>query len=217
MPIRALVFDFDGLVVETEEPRLVAWQEIWAEHGVTLAAEDLAADIGTTGALDPLAMLEARLGRTLDPSVRVRKQVRHDELLSATVAMPGVEQYVADSRRLGLKIAVASSSPRSWIDEHLARLGLADAFALVCCFDDVGVAKPDPAVYVAACHLLGVATSEALALEDSVNGVRAAKTAGLTCVAVPTPMTKHMAFDEADAVIESLADVPLEELLDRLA
>ena len=215
MPLQALVFDFDGLILETEGRRYHAWREVFDDHGLVLTVEDLAADIGTFGTIDPLRLLEERLGRQVDDagSVRARKNARENELLLAETVMPGVVDLLAAAHAAGLGTAVASSSPRSWVLGNLERLGLVDAFVGLACFDDVGVAKPDPAVYLRACELLGVRSGHAVAFEDSVHGVRAAHAAGLRCVAVPTPMTNHMAFDEADRVVRSLTDVTLDELV----
>ena len=213
--LQALVFDFDGLILETEGHRFAAWREVFEEHGVSLTIEDLAADIGTQGVIQPMAILEARLGRPVeDPDgVRARKNAREHELLMAELVMPGVIELLAGAHAAGLATAVASSSPRSWVAGNLERLGLIDAFVGLACFDDVGVAKPDPTVYRHACELLGVAPGDAVAFEDSVNGVRAARAAGLRCVAVPTPMTRHMAFDEADVVVPTLAGLGIDDLL----
>jgi HAD superfamily hydrolase (TIGR01509 family) len=215
--LQALVFDFDGLILETEGRRYHAWREVFSEHGLVLTVEDLAADIGTFGTIDPLRLLEDRLGRPVDDAdgVRARKNGRENELLLAETVMPGVVELLDAAHAAGLGTAVASSSPRSWVVGNLDRLGLVDAFVGLACFDDVGVAKPDPAVYRRACELLGVRPDDAVAFEDSLHGVRAARTAGLRCVAVPTPMTEHMAFDEADLVVRSLAEVTLADLFSR--
>lgn len=218
MTVSALVFDFDGLILETEGVRYDAWREVFAEYGVPLTIEELAADIGTTGVIRPLEMLEERLGRTLAEreEVRARKSTRERELLLAEEVLPGVVDLLQEAHEAGMGTAVASSSPRSWVAGHLERLGLIDGFAGLATVDDVGVAKPDPAVYRHACELLGVPPAECVAFEDSLHGVRAAHAAGLRCVAVPTDMTRHMALDEADLVVESLAHLTLATLLDRL-
>ena len=113
---------------------------------------------------------------------------------------------------MGLGVAVASSSPRRWVHQHLERLGLTDRLPIVICFDDSGIAKPDPAVYLLACAALGLPPSEALAVEDSRNGLLAAKTAGLWCVAVPTRATAHLDFSEADFILPSLQETRLQQI-----
>jgi HAD superfamily hydrolase (TIGR01509 family) len=115
-----------------------------------------------------------------------------------------------------MRLAVASSSPRSWVGGHLERLGIIDHFDHLRCADDVRQVKPDPELYLAALAALGVAAHEAIALEDSPNGVLAAKRAGLFCVAVPNSLTRQMPLDHADRLVDSLADLPLQDLVDSI-
>lgn len=115
-----------------------------------------------------------------------------------------------------LGLAVASSSPHSWVDTHLTRLGLLDRFDAIICVDDVGVAKPDPGLFLRALVSLGVTRDEVIVFEDSPNGVRAAKRAGIFCVAIPNPITSLLAFDRPDMRLNSLAEISLEELLNSI-
>jgi beta-phosphoglucomutase-like phosphatase (HAD superfamily) len=115
-----------------------------------------------------------------------------------------------------LKTAVVSSSDTAWIERHLGRLGRLEGLdAIVAANGDTSRAKPRPDLYLEALERLGLEPAEAIAFEDSPNGIRAAKAAGVACVAVPGPTTATLALDEADLVLESLADVPLAELLER--
>jgi beta-phosphoglucomutase-like phosphatase (HAD superfamily) len=126
-----------------------------------------------------------------------------------------VVEYLDGAAALGLKLAVASSSRHDWVDAYLSRLGLLDRFDAILCADDVTRTKPDPELYAAAVYRLGVETAAAIAIEDSPNGLRAARAAGLFCVATPNPMTALLPLDEADVVVASLSDLPLPELLAR--
>ena len=213
--IRGIIFDFGGLILETEEPEFQSWQELYAEFGCTLPFARWAAVIGTAEHdFDPYAELEAQLGRPVDrAAVRARRRARFAELVAAQPILPGVEDYIADAQRLGLRLAVASSSARAWVAGHLTRLGLHDHFAALACADDVVRTKPDPALYLAALAALGLEPHEAIALEDSPNGIAAAKRAGLFCVAVPNPLTRHLSLAAADLQLTSLADLPLADLL----
>jgi beta-phosphoglucomutase-like phosphatase (HAD superfamily) len=121
-----------------------------------------------------------------------------------------------EARALGIKLAIASSSSRSWVEGHLERLGLAPHFECVRCSDHVTVVKPDPTLYRLALEALGVAPEEAIAFEDSPNGILAAKRAGLFCVAVPNDATRDLALNAADLCVASLADVTLADLARRL-
>jgi HAD superfamily hydrolase (TIGR01509 family) len=215
--VKLLVFDFDGLILDTEAPVYDAWQEIYGEHGVALAFEKWAECIGTADTFDPCVDLQAVLGRTLDVAALLeRHRARTDALIAAQAILPGVREYVEAAARLGLALGVASSSSRAWVEGHLVRLGLRDRFQAIRCADDVPRVKPDPALYRAVLEATGVRPEEALALEDSPNGVLAAKRAGLRCVAVPNPLTARLDLRHADLTLASLADVPLIELLDRL-
>ena len=212
--IRALIFDFDGLIFDSETPDFISWQETYAAHGVELSREVWNAHIGAI-TFNPYLHLEELLGRPIDrDAVWAKRKARDNELIAAQTIMPGVEAYLAEARALGLKIAIASSSDHNWVDTHLQRLGLFDQFAHIFCNDDVGgVGKPDPAVYHAAVSALDIAPHEGLSLEDSANGVTAAKGAGLWCTAVPNNMTRDLNFDHADYRLTALTDMPLAQLI----
>jgi HAD superfamily hydrolase (TIGR01509 family) len=213
--IRALVFDFDGLIVETEEPIFRAWQRIYREHGQELPLERWLTIIGTaSGPFDPIQYLEERVGRPLDRQRFDQLERRYyEETTAMQRLMPGVAEYLRDARRLGLRVGIASSSRRSWVVEHLERFAIADAFDAIVCRDDVTRTKPDPELYLEAVKRLRVAPSDTLALEDSTNGITAAEAAGLRCVAVPTVMTAGLDFSRAVLTIPSLGLVPLADLL----
>jgi putative hydrolase of the HAD superfamily len=127
--------------------------------------------------------------------------------------MPGVAEYLRDAHRLRLGVGIASSSRRAWVVEHLKRFAIADAFDAIVCREDVAHTKPHPQLYLEAVKRLMVVPEEALALEDSSNGIAAAKAAGLRCVAVPTVMTAGLDLSRADMRIPSLGAVPLTDLL----
>jgi HAD superfamily hydrolase (TIGR01509 family) len=219
--IKALIFDFDGLILETELPEFQALQEIYQLYGQTLPLEAWLPYIGigpTSNPFDPLAELEKQLGQPLDRQhLEELLQRRYRELAEAQPIAAGVEEYIQEARQLGLKLGVASSSPRRWVVGHLERLGLRQHFACICCGDEVRVTKPDPEVYQRVLECLEVAPEEAIALEDSPNGVRAARGAGIFCVAVPSALTRQASFAEASLCLHSLAEMPLSELIERTA
>jgi len=215
--IQALIFDFDGLILDTEVPDFQVWQEIYRAYGCSLPLSLYAPSVGSLDLdiFSPYDYLEAQLGRPLDrEAIRARRKPRYLALVAMQPVLPGVREYIADAQRLGLKLGVASSSPYSWVGGYLAQLGLnSNTFDCVCCGDQVKCSKPDPAVYCAALDALGVRANQAIAFEDSLNGLVAAKRAGLFCVVVPTALTCELPLDQADLRLNSLADVPLEELL----
>ncbi len=218
MAIRGLLFDFDGLLVDTETPSRLVWEELYREHGHELPQDRWATLIGTIGApFDPLGHLEELVGRRLDErALTTRRRAREYELTDLEELRPGVEEYFAEAERLGLRTAVVSSSDDDWIARHLGRLGHLEGLdTIVAANGDTERAKPRPDLYLEALDRLELEPHEAIAFEDSPNGVTAAKAAGLICVAVPNPMTATLALDDADLVLESLGDVPLAELLER--
>jgi putative hydrolase of the HAD superfamily len=215
--VRGLLFDFDGLIVDTESPSLAAWRWLYEQHGQELALERWSAAIGTIGGFDPLGHLEELVGSPLEREVLAARTREHElTLVEAEELRPGIADYLAEAERLGLKKAIVSSSSRAWIDRHLRRLERVFGWdAIVTAEGDEKRAKPTPTLYLEVLDLLGLETEEAIAFEDSPNGIRAAKAAGLFCVAVPNPVTAALGLDAADLVLDSLAGLPLPELLER--
>jgi HAD superfamily hydrolase (TIGR01509 family) len=189
--IKALVFDFDGLILETETPAYQSWTEIYREHGHELPRDRWLEYIGReAGWFDALAHLESLVGGPFDrDAVRDRREERKTQLLENLDVMAGIRDYVNEGRRLGLRLGIASSSPRDYVRSHLDRVGLGLGWDVIVCREDAPRAKPAPDLYLRAVELLGVAPHEALALEDSPNGIAAAKEAGLWVVAVPNELT----------------------------
>jgi HAD superfamily hydrolase (TIGR01509 family) len=221
LAIRAFLFDFDGLILDTELASRAGWELLYREHGHELPPEKWATLVGTHGGWDPMAHLEELVGEPLQREALNERRYAHElALIEAEELRPGIGEYLAAARRLGLKRAIVSSSTRRWVDMHLERLEEALGWDAICTADrDAARAKPAPALYLEALELLGVGAEEAVAFEDSPNGVRAAKAAGVFCVAVPNEVTRDLGLAEAraDLVLDSLADLPPEALLARLA
>jgi HAD superfamily hydrolase (TIGR01509 family) len=216
--IKALVFDFDGLILETETPAYRSWAEIYREHGHELPRDRWMEYIGReAGWFDALTHLESLVPPPFDrDAVRTRREERRAELLAELDVMAGVRDYVAEGRRLGLRLAIASSSPTNYVRTHLGRVNLTDDWDAVVCREDAPRAKPAPDLYLRAVELLGVAPDEALAFEDSPNGITAAKEAGLWVVAVPNDLTASGDLSRADCRVSTCAELSLVELLQRL-
>jgi HAD superfamily hydrolase (TIGR01509 family) len=216
--IRAIVFDFDGLILDTEEPVYRSWLEVYQAHGEDLPFERWVQIVGsTTAGFHPQHHLEERLGRPLPKEVLDRRIDRRTEMVLAQKVLPGVVRHIEEAKAMGLKLGVASSSTNEWVRGHLARIGILDRFDCMRCRDDVANAKPEPDLYIAVLDCLGVLASEAIAIEDSPNGVLAAKRAGLRCVAIPNSITAGLDLGQADVQLASLADVTLAELLRKLS
>jgi HAD superfamily hydrolase (TIGR01509 family) len=221
MPIKALIFDFDGLILDTETPDYVAWKEIYQEHGFELPHEEWGKIVGGYGfsnfdAAEHLAFLSQ--GQLDSVTLRARHQLEASAAIARAAVLPGVLDHIHEAKRLGLKLAIASSSPHSWVDTHAKRLGIFHYFDQVICADDVGVGrtKPNPDLFLLALNQLQIQNNEAMVFEDSPNGVLAANRAGIFVVAVPNPVTALLAIKGANLITPSLSELPLITLLSKV-
>ncbi len=208
--LRAVIFDFDGVIVDTEWPAYSAWRTVFAEHGADLTIEEFARCIGTRGAIDFNALIEAKTGAPAPSNEQLRawKQPLEAATIATLPLLPGVRDWLDAAAASGLPVAIASSSERWWIEPHLARHGISHYFRYLSTWDgpDAGFPpKPAPDLYTRCVEALGVAPHETLAIEDSLNGCTSAKAAGLRCLAIPSRLTAHLDFSAADGVVESLA------------
>jgi HAD superfamily hydrolase (TIGR01509 family) len=215
--IRALLFDFDGTILDTETCEYEAWRAVFQFYDLELTLAEWAPGFhGASGVFDPYLELETRLGHPVARrTVRHRYQLKESECIARQSLRPGIAEYLAGAERLGLRAAVVSSEFRSWIVGHLERFNLGSRFDVVCCADDTDRLKPLPDLYLLALTRLGLSAGEAIALEDSPNGIRAAQSAGVFCVAIPNPVTRLLELGHADLVVSSLGDLPLDQLIQR--
>jgi HAD superfamily hydrolase (TIGR01509 family) len=213
--IRALIFDFDGLILDTESPEFQAWDEVFTAHGHELRSELWADLIGRPRTyFDMYAYFKELSGPLVDMDVlRKDRRARVIQLVLDQPILPGVQDYLAEARELGLRIGLASSSGGDYVRGHLKRLGLFDYFDVTKCFEDTELHKPNPEPYTSVLDAMDVSAAEAIAFEDSPNGVAAARAAGIYCVAVPNPITQCLSLEHADLCLKSLADEPLASLL----
>lgn len=218
LKIRALVFDFDGLLLDTESSAYRSWCEVYREHGCELPFDRWIEYIGREGGwFDAAEYLEELVGRPLDrEAVRARRRQMHTTAIAALDLAAGVRERVAEAKERGLRLAIATSSGATWVQPHLESRGFSDVWDAIVCREPPMRAKPEPDVYLEAVRRLGVPASEAVAFEDSSNGIRAAKAAGLWCVAIPNPLTARAPIDGADLRLDSLADMPLDAILAQL-
>jgi HAD superfamily hydrolase (TIGR01549 family) len=211
----ALIFDFDGLILDTESTMVVAWQEIYQEYDLHVSFDEWAKVLGQSA--DPSAPyehLEMHIGTTVDRlALRERRIARELELLQNQGTLPGVDELIVGSHDAGISLGVASSSEHAWVDSHLERLGLFDYFNVIICADDVQATKPYPDLYLKALEDLGVKARYAIALEDSAHGVSSANAAGLFCIAVPNEITRTVNFHHADVVLDTLEGTSWADLL----
>lgn len=217
--IRALIFDFDGLILDTETPELIAWQETFASHGTELTLETWIDCVGRPpGTFDPCVHLETTIGREIDRhSVKEKTRTRARQLIAQEALRPGVVDWLDEADGMGLRLAVASSSSRSWVSPHLERLGIVDRFETFVCYEDVEHHKPDPEPYRLVTTRLDVEPAEAMAVEDSAHGLRAARAAGLWCVAVPNHVTHQSVTDLGHLQLRSLSEMSLAEAIEEIS
>ena len=214
--LKALIFDFDGLILDTETPEFDVLQEIYTEYDAELPIKKWGQIIGGSGAVDfdPVSDLEQFLGVNIPrQAVLDRWREKADALIAANPILPGVIKFLDEAQRRGLKLAVASSSPHEWVDGHLQRLGIFDRFETVICSDDVSRTKPSPELFLLALSRLNTGAEHAVVFEDSPNGVKAANAAEIFVVAVPNPITSQLTFSGENLRLQSLADLPFDELL----
>jgi HAD superfamily hydrolase (TIGR01509 family) len=211
MQARALFLDFDGLICDTERAVRRSWDEAYRELGLVFPGSVWEQIAGRPdGETVALADLSRRLGGPVTAALRARRVLRKQALSAAEPLRPGVAALIAEATRRGLTLAVVSSSPRRWVQEHLLRLGVLDRFAIIVCGDDVARHKPAPDSYQLALRRAGLTADQVIAFEDSPPGVRAALAADLRCVAVPNAASNAMDLSRATVVLDSLEHFQLD-------
>ncbi len=199
-------------------PVYQSWEELFERHGLRLPFERWVDNIGTAEPeFDPRDLVREHIGDGDFLKLELENRLQRElDLIEGLPAMPGVEAYLQHARQLGLKAAVASSSSCEWVEGHLDKLNLRQYFDTVLAKDDVPRTKPDPALFAGAVAELGVSPQEAVAFEDSPNGVLSAKRAGLFVVAVPNTITCRMDLSRADMQLSSFEEMPLDRLIDKI-
>lgn len=215
---KALIFDFDGTIVDTETPALDSAIDVWREHGAELDVEWWLTTIGSHRKRSWVSVLADEIGVALDEGeVLERRRVRKDAITDRQPVLPGVAELIMHAREQGTRLAVGSSSEHEWVDRHLHRVELFDHFDHVVCRDDVGGrAKPAPDVFLRAVELLEVDPKDVVVIEDSPNGLEAARRAGLAAVVVPNPLMRHLGFPARHQRFDALDQEPAELLLELL-
>lgn len=212
--MKALIFDFDGLLMDTETTLLESWRHAWRQHGLELDPAGFFADHGGDMTAHHHGLLAAAVGPSYDQAASQAARTAYRNELHRTLNLaPGILDWWARAEELGLRLAVASSSPESWVRGHLDRVGVLESIEVTACGDEVAAHKPDPAVYHLALTRLGVSAAEAVAFEDTPHGVAAAQAAGLFCVAVPNAYLAAGRFPHADLLLPSATAMTLDEIL----
>jgi HAD superfamily hydrolase (TIGR01509 family) len=211
--IRALVFDFDGLILDTETPLVDSYGHVHAMHGVQFDRAVLLRSVGHADyAFDPWHGFSPHADRV---ALELERRAYKDELLLRQPILPGVVDLLAAARTRDFRVGLASNSEHSWVDPQLTRLGLRDYFDFVACREDAASPKPEPDLYRLVLNRFGLRGHEAIAFEDSHAGSLAAKRASLWVVAVPNASTAHHDFGHVDVQVTSLPELDLESLCRR--
>jgi HAD superfamily hydrolase (TIGR01509 family) len=215
MTVKAFIFDFDGLILDSETPVYEAWQKVLLDYGIELPFSIWQKSVGTSrDAFDPITYLEEKIGKSVN-----RKLIDQNQRICSYIdilkkpLLPGVLNFLEQAKEKGLKLAVASSSTTDWVYCNLIRLDIVHLFDVICCGDEVVKVKPEPDLFLLAADLLGVSPAETIVFEDSPHGITAANTAKMFCVAIPNSVTKSMVINHANLIINSLADLPIDKLL----
>lgn len=216
MKIKAFIFDFDGLLVDTETPQMETWQRLYQELGAELRPEEWVQCLGTSpDAFDPVADLLKKTSTRFDKD-ELKKQFKllSTQAIEKESLRPGMKPLLEQALNYGIAMAVASSSGRIWVESGLARVGAGKYFQAVCTAEDVTRVKPDPELFQLALKRLNIGPHEAIVFEDSPMGIRAAKSAGLACLAYPNSISIHLDISRADLIVNSSQDLDLIRILD---
>jgi putative hydrolase of the HAD superfamily len=217
--IEGLVFDFDGLIIDTETPEYEAWKEIYLQFNTTLPYEEWSKCLGSDySRFNPLNYLTEKTGLDIDTYKLLEIQrIRAKELTLNNLPLPGVTDLIREAKKAGLLLAVASSSDAAWVVGHLQRVKLKDYFTIICTAEDVEHVKPAPDLFKLAVERLGIMPDKAVAFEDTQFGIQSAKEAGLHCVAIPNDVTARLDFSQADWVVKSMTEVHVQNLQQRFS
>ena len=209
--IRALIFDFDGLILDTESSLIGAYEDVHAAHGRPFDREHFLRSVGHADyAFDPWHAFDKRADRA---ALEAQRRDRNRERDTTLPILPGVLALLDGARAQSLKVGLASNSLHDHCERHLTRIGLIDRFDFIGCREDVPSPKPQPDLYRLVLNRFGLRPHEAIAFEDSHTGSLAAKRAGLWVIAVPNPSTRHHDFSHVTRVVPSLASLSLDELM----
>lgn len=216
--IAAVVFDFDGLLMDTETTSLRSWQHEWQQWGLSLDVETFFLDHGGDVTEQRYADLATAVGATFDAELSHRRRTRYRDTLHEDLALaPGIRSWLDEAVELGLPLAVASSSSVDWLTSHLSRVDVLGRFEVIAGGDEVARHKPAPDVYRLALQRLDVSPGQAVAVEDTAHGVAAAHAAGMRCIAIPNPFVDVTRVQQAELVVASAGDIRLADALNRLS
>jgi HAD superfamily hydrolase (TIGR01509 family) len=215
--IRTLIFDFDGLLIDTETPAFTSWQKVYTDHGQELTLELWQNAIGRASGTGfvPLEYLATLIGNTFESAAVRAKRAEHKmQLCEQEQLRPGVLEMLTRAKALGLTCTVASSAGRAWVEGWLQKHNALHHFAFTRTADDVKNVKPAPDLFLSVASQLKLQPSECLVFEDSPAGTLAALNAGMPCVVVTNPVTEGLEFPYHALKLKCLDEMGLEHILD---
>ncbi|NLN92304.1 MAG: HAD-IA family hydrolase [Candidatus Hydrogenedens sp.] len=214
--LRAVFFDFDGVILDTETMLFKSWCHVAESHGCSFPLKEWAANAGgyQYHLFDPITHIEKEAGITLNrEEVNDERRAWFFEQAATLDPLPGIAEALKAVKSIGLPLAIVSSSNREWVESNLERLQLLSYFDTLCCGNEVEAVKPAPDVYELALERMGVQADQACTLEDSPQGIAAAVAADIYCIAVPNQVTRAAALKGYQRRVDNLRDRPFKELL----
>lgn len=209
MTHKALIWDFDGTIIDSEWPHFASARQACEHYGIELTLQWWQSRIGIHNKTHWSQVIIDDVGEPADfAAVLERTRQNKNAMTLAQPIRNGVGELFVEAHSSGVPIGVASSSSTSWVGPHLERLSLAQYVTVLRTRDDVEHAKPWPDVFLAAASALDTEPADCLVVEDSSAGVQAAKDAGMTCIACPNAVTEGQDFSRADLVVSSVSEVP---------
>ncbi|MFD6441180.1 HAD family hydrolase [Peribacillus sp. NPDC060186] len=211
--IKAVIFDFDGLILDTETAWYEAYKETMGFYKSDLPLEHFVKCIGTDNT-ELYEFFKEQLGESCNiEEIEARAKNLHKVKMKTSQAREGVKDYLEEAKKFGYKTALASSSTTEWVTHYLGELGLLNYFEVIITGDDVDKVKPAPDLYLKAIEFLNIHSTEAVAFEDSLNGLQSALNAGLKCVIVPNPVTEALAFENHHLRLQSMLEKSLTDVI----
>lgn len=213
--IRAVIFDMDGVIVDSEPMHIEAEKQTLLEYGVNITTEELRSYTGTTAEFEFNDLIRKyKLNTTTDSLFREKERILFRLLEGKTQPTKGVLDLIRNLKKHGIKLGIATSGHRKLAHYYLDKLGIEQLFDTVVCSEDITRSKPDPEIFLKAAKKLGVDPAECIVIEDSKLGIEAATKAGMKHIGYSNPNSGSQDLSKADYVISDFTKLDLEKLLD---
>jgi len=212
--IKAVIFDMDGVIVESEPMHVEAEKQILLKHGVKITAEELRDYTGTTAEFEFNDLIRKyKLNTTAETLFNEKEDILFRLLEERTEPTKGVIDLIRNLKQRGFKLGIATSGHRKLAHYYLSKLGIESFFDTVVCAEDITHSKPDPEIFLKAAQRLGVEPAECIVIEDARLGIEAARKAGMKAVGYRNPSSGNQDLSKADWVVSDFTKLDLQELL----